>query len=212
MPKSRKKNGTSRNITATNASPIPLLDSLRAQTQVLDEQNNDNESDNDNFKVSTAGWQCDIDDWSIKKATNNGPDIFPQTIRSLERKNEQAKNKIFPLRQIITDVDENNIETKEHIDNRIKKTSSKDIDLLKLTSIVNDLITGKHDQTAYTDFLLILQHFSVHTLRDDHLEETIYHLIQAAVSFIRSNEQRFDPSKLQECYRQRSIIKTNSSQ
>jgi len=61
-------------------------------------------------------------------------------------------------------------------------------------------------------FLIIIQHYSVHSKRDDHLEETIYHLIQVAVSFIRSNEQRFDPSKLQECYQKRHILKTNSFQ
>ncbi|CAF0825704.1 unnamed protein product [Rotaria sordida] len=212
MPKSRRKGDTSKNVINSIVPPIPLLDSIRAQIQTPDEQNNDTESGSDNLKVSTAGWQCDIDDWSDKKASNNGPDKFPQTIRSLERKNEQAKkNKIFSLTQINNDVDENKMENQEHIDNRIKKTSSKDIDLLNLTSIVSDLITGKRDESAYTDFLSILQHFSVHTLRDDHLEETVYHLIQAAVSFIRSNEDRFDPFKLQECYRQRSIIKTNSS-
>ncbi|CAF2428235.1 unnamed protein product [Rotaria sp. Silwood2] len=212
MPKSRRKNGTSKNVPASVAPPIPLLDSIRAQIQAPHEHNNDTESDIDNLKVSTAGWQCDIDDWSDRKASNNGPDIFPQTIRSLERKNEQAKNKLFPLTQLTTDVDENKMETKGHINNRMKKISTKDIDLLKLTSIVNDLITGKRDQSAYTDFLSILQHFSVHTLRDDHLEETVYHLIQAGVSFVRSNEERFDPSKLQECYRQRSTIKNNSLQ
>jgi hypothetical protein len=197
MPKSRTKNGSSKNVAAAPA-PLSLLDSLRAQMQPTNEQNNDNESDIDNFKVSASGWQCDIDDWSDKNSSNNDQDKFPPTLRSIERKNEQAKNNFFPKN-----------ENKSGIK---RDTSSNNIDISKLSLIVTDLITGKRDQSAYTDFLSILQYYSVHTSRDDHLEETIYHLIQAAVSFIRSNEQRFDPSKLQECYHQRHILKTNSIQ
>ncbi|CAF1068556.1 unnamed protein product [Adineta steineri] len=74
-------------------------------------------------------------------------------------------------------------------------------DLTKLSTIVTDLITGKHDETIYEDFLLIFKHFSVRSLRDDHLEETFYHLIQAGITFIRTNQQRFDKNKLEECYR-----------
>jgi hypothetical protein len=194
MPKTRPKNGASKNVAPA---PLPLLDSLRAQMQPSTVQTNDNESDIDSSKVSKSGWQCDIDDWSDK---NNGPDKFPTTLRSIERKNEQAKNNFFPQ-----------TETKQ-INDRTKKISSNDIDISKLSLIVTDLIAGKRDQSAYTDFLSILQHYSVHTSRDDHLEETVYHLIQSAVSFIRSNEQRFDPSKLQECYHQRHLLKINSVQ
>lgn len=85
-------------------------------------------------------------------------------------------------------------------------------DLSKLSAIVTDLITCKRDQSAYQDFLLILENFSVRSLRDDHLEETFYHLIQAAVTFIRANQQRFDNNKLEECYRHRHNHKMNSIQ
>jgi hypothetical protein len=203
MPKSRTKSGSSKNVAAAPP-PLPLLDSLRAQMQPSTPKNDDNEFDVDNFKSSTSGWQCDIDDWSDKNASN-GPDIFPTTLRSIERKNEQAKNKFFPE-------NENKSGIKEQNHDPTKGISSNSIDISKLNLIVTDLIAGKRDQSAYADFLTILQHYSVHSKRDDHLEETIYHLIQAAVSFIRSNEQRFDPSKLQECYRKRHILKTNSLQ
>jgi len=203
MPKSRTKSGSSKNVAAAPP-PLPLLDSLRAQMQSSTPKNDDNESDVDNFKVSASGWQCDIDDWS-GNYPSNGPDTFPPTLRSIERKNEQAKSKFFPE-------NENKSGLKEQNHNQNKGISSDSIDISKLNSIVSDLITGKRDQSAYTDFLIILQHYSVHSTRDDHLEETIYHLIQAAVSFIRSNEQRFDPSKLQECYQKRHILKTNSFQ
>jgi hypothetical protein len=91
--------------------------------------------------------------------------------------------------------------------NQINKT-----DLSELSSVVTDLIMGRRDQSAYQDFLLILEHFSVRSLRDDHLEETFYHLIQAAVTFIRANQQRFDKNKLEECYRHRHDLKINSIQ
>jgi hypothetical protein len=204
MPKSRVKSGHSKNVAAATP-PIPLLDSLRAQMQPSGAKNNDNESDLDNFKVSKSGWQCDIDDWSDQNPSNNSPNTFPPTLRSIERKNEQAKNNFFPEH-------ENKSAIKEQIHDRPKGISSDNIDISKLSLIVTDLITGKRDQSAYTDFLFILQHYSVHSSRDDHLEETIYHLIQSAVSFIRSNEQRFDPSKLKECYHQRHLFKTNSAQ
>jgi hypothetical protein len=93
------------------------------------------------------------------------------------------------------------------IRNQINKT-----DISQLSSVVTDLIMGRRDQSAYQDFLLILEHFSVRSLRDDHLEETFYHLIQAAVTFIRANQQRFDKNKLEECYRHRHDLKINSIQ
>ncbi|CAM4896362.1 unnamed protein product [Rotaria socialis] len=191
MPKSRKKNGTSKNVTSSGE-PIPLLDSIRTQIQAPDELNHDIESARDNDKVSTAGWQCDIKDWSGQKASNYELDAFPQTIRSLERKHEQSKNILFRMTNITTAVNENKLETKQEINDQMK---------MKLC---------QRDESAYKDFLSILQIFSVNELRDDHLEETIYHLIQAAVSFIRSNEARFDSTKLQECYRQRCIMKMNA--
>ncbi|CAF3163286.1 unnamed protein product [Rotaria socialis] len=209
MPKSRKKNGTSKNVTSSGE-PIPLLDSIRTQIQAPDELNHDIESARDNDKVSTAGWQCDIKDWSGQKASNYELDAFPQTIRSLERKHEQSKNILFRMTNITTAVNENKLETKQEINDQMKMKLCKNIDILKLTAVVTDLITGQRDESAYKDFLSILQIFSVNELRDDHLEETIYHLIQAAVSFIRSNEARFDSTKLQECYRQRCIMKMNA--
>lgn len=193
MPKSRTKNGSSKNGTTAPA-PLPLLDSLRAQMRPSSAQNYDYESDTDNFKVSASGWQCDTDDWS-----NNSLDTFPPTLRSITQEYEQSKTNYFLGNENKT------FETSKNI-------SMNDIDLIKLSSIVNDLITGKRDQMAYTDFLSILKIYSVHSSRDDHLEETIYHLIQSGVSFIRSNEKRFDPLKLQECYHQRHILKTNSNQ
>ncbi len=199
MPKSKTKSNAKHATVAP--APIPLLDSLRAQMQPSNKQNNDNESDIDKSKVSKSGWQCDIDDWSDRNSSNNGPDIFPSTLRSIERKNEQAKNNYFPEHV-----------NKSGMKDQTKRISSNNIDISKLSLIVTDLITGKRDQSAYTDFLAILQNYSVHASRDDHLEETVYHLIQSAVSFIRSNEERFDPSRLQECYHQRHILKTNSAQ
>jgi hypothetical protein len=196
MPKSRTKSAASKNVAAASSAPMPLLDSMRAQMQPSNAQNNDTDSDIDHAKVSASGWQCDIDDWSVKKSSNNESDVYPLTLRSIQRKNEQTKNNFFPF---------------SHDDNQIKQSTSDNIiDISKLSLIITDLITGKRDQSAYTDFLSILEHFSVHTTRDDHLEESIYHLIQAGVSFIRSNEERFDPLKLEECYRRRHILKTNS--
>ena len=87
-------------------------------------------------------------------------------------------------------------------------SSSPSIDLQQLSRIVTDLFHRERDQKAYEEFLPILQRFSVHEQRDDQLEETIYHLIQAAVTFIRRNAERFDPEKLNECYRQRSSRRT----
>ena len=208
MPKSRSKGVPSKNVAASIA-PKPLLDCLRAQAQPSLLQNNDTESDIDSFKVSTSGWQCDIDDWSSKKRSENDEDRYPKTLRSIERKHEQGKNKFLHFPQTITN--ENHSAIVEPIDNQTHKLSFNNINVSKLSSIVTDLITGKRDESAYADFLSILQHFSVRSSRDDHLEETVYHLIQAAVCFIRSNEARFDPSKLQECYRQRSILKTDSA-
>lgn len=210
MPRSRRKNGNSTNLTAASV-PLPLLDSIRAQTQLSSEEKNETESDINNFKVWTEGWQCNAEDWTDKKISNSNPNTFPQTIRSLERKTEQSKNKLVQLTQVISNTDDKKSDLKEQTDDRTKNLS-KDINVSKLTLLVSDLITGQHDQSAYGDFLTILQHFSVHDIRDDQLEETIYHLIQAAVSFIRSNEKRFDLSKLEECYRQRHILKRNRSQ
>jgi len=210
MPKSRTKNSSSKNASAT--APVPLLDSIRAQIQSSSKPKNDKESDIDNSKVSTSGWQCDVDDWSEKNASNSKPNVFPPTISSMERKTEQAKNNFFLPTKGIHNENENKSEIQQQMDDATKRTSFDNVDISQLTSIVTDLITGKRDQSAYKDFLSILQHFSVYSSRDDHLEETVYHLIQAAVSFIRSNEHRFDPTKLQECYRQRYILKTNSTQ
>ena len=204
MPKSRTKSSAAKNVAASNT-PMPLLDSLRAQVQPSNAQNHDTDSDIDQTKVSTSGWQCDIEDWAEKKSSDNEPDTFPQTLRSIQRKNEQTKNNFFLRSGTTTTV---NI---DKIDHQLNQTiTANSIDISELSSIVTDLITGQRDQLAYKDFLLILEHFSVHTSRDDHLEETVYHLIQAAVSFIRSNEERFDQLKLEECYRQRHILKTNS--
>ena len=44
---------------------------------------------------------------------------------------------------------------------------------------------------------------------DDHLEDSIYQLIQAAVTYIRRNEQHFDLNQLHECYRQRHCLRMN---
>ncbi len=199
MPKSRTKSGSKQSGVAP--APLPLLDSLRGQTQTSNRQNDDYSSDIDSSKVSKSGWQCDMDDWCDSNVPKKGPDSFPQTLRSIERKNEQAKNNYFPENV-------NKLDKKD----QTKRISSNNIDVSKLSLIVSDLITGKRDQSAYIDFLSILQCYSVQSSRDDHLEETVYHLIQSAVSFIRLNEERFDPSKLQECYHQRHILKTNSVQ
>ncbi|CAF1101661.1 unnamed protein product [Adineta steineri] len=98
----------------------------------------------------------------------------------------------------------NDINTSSNHQQSLQKISSEIVnknDLTKLSTIVTNLITGKHDETIYEDFLLIFKHFSVRSLRDDHLEETFYHLIQAGITFIRTNQQRFDKNKLEECYR-----------
>ena len=187
MPKLRAKPNSK-----TAPGPIPLLDSLRTQNQSSSVQKHENDSDHDDSTVTSIGWQCNQNDWSDRKTINRTPDVFPQTLRSIERKNEQTKNNFFR-------------ET-------LPKPSTGQIELSKLTNIVSDLILGKHDQFAYKEFLSILQHYSVRLSRDDHLEETVYHLIQSAVSFIRSNEERFDPSQLEECYRQRYLLKSKSSQ
>jgi hypothetical protein len=187
MPKSRSKTGSSKNVAALSSSsapPTPLLDCLLGQNQPSITQNNDL----DNSKVIASGWECNTDDWSIKTSTNNGEDLFPPSLRSVEKKSEQAKNK--------------------HL--QFTPTTIHEIDILHLSSTVTDLMTGKRDGSAYTDFLLILKKFSVRASRDDHLEQTVYHLIQAAVTFIRANEQRFDREKLEECYRQRHNLKTTS--
>ena len=193
MPRSRAK-GNSKPAPA----PVPLLDSLRAQSS--NEVKNENECDLDQRKVSTSGWQCDETDWSDRNSSNRTPDVFPTTLRSVERKIEQTKNNFFPTTTSKASTIPN------------KKSPSDQIDVSNLTRIVSDLILGQCDQSAYTDFLSILQHYSVRTARDDHLEETVYHLIQSAVSFIRANKQRFDPLKLEECYRQRHLNKIESSQ
>lgn len=210
MPKSRRKVVTSKDVNIQNFS-IPLLDSIRAQIKLPNEQTNYSELDINKISVSEVDWPYDIEDWSDKKASKTESDIFPQSLRSIERKNEQANDKLLQCTQKVIGVNKNESEKKQQKDDSTMKTISTDINLFKLSSIVTDLITGKCDESAYADFLSILQRFSVHNLRDDHLEETVYHLIQAAVSFIRSNEQRFDQSKLQECYRQRSIMKMKST-
>lgn len=198
MPKSRTKNGSSKNGNTAPA-PLPLLDSLRDQMRSPSVHNDDNKSDRSNSKTLTSGWDLDMDDWSDKNVSNNSSETFPRTHRSIVREHEQAKNNFFRE-------NENKPLSVE------KQLLTNNIDLIKLISIVNDLITGKNDQIAYTNFLSILQNYSVQTIRDDHLEETIYHLMQTAVSFIRTNQQRFDPLKLQECYHQRHILKTKSMQ
>ena len=105
--------------------------------------------------------------------------------------------------------DANNVSTWQN-DESTHWTSTHSIDPQQLSRIVNDLFHPERDQTAYVEFLSILQRFSVHDQRDDQLEETVYHLIQAAVSFIRRNAQRFDPEKLTECYRQRHSRRNQS--
>lgn len=187
MPRSRAK-PNSRTAPIAPA-PIPLLDSLRGQHQSSNVQNHENDSDLDDSTVTASGWQCNQNDWSDRNTVNRTPDVFPRTLRAIERKTEQTKNNFFSTTH-----------------------SSGQIELSKLTMIVSDLILGKHDQMAYREFLSILQNYSVRSSRDDHLEETVYHLIQSAVSFIRSHQERFDPSQLEECYRQRYLLKSKSSQ
>ncbi|CAF1128334.1 unnamed protein product [Adineta ricciae] len=202
MPKSRNKKDA--NVSTSKFSqPLPLLDSIRGQTQST--VNMDNDSDTDNLKIppTAVGWQCNMDDWSDAKAPNSAENQFPQSLRSLERKQEKKKDLL--LKTLTVNHENMNKEAE-------KKASSDDIDLPKLTQLVTDLITGNGGEKAYDDFLSILQYFSVHSTRDDHLEETVYHLIQAAVSFIRSNQQRFDLTKLDECYRRRHLLKSNSTQ
>lgn len=194
MPKSRAKPNSK--TAPIVPAPIPLLDSLRAQNHSSNVQKHENESDLDDSTVTASGWQCNQNDWSDRNTINRTPDVFPQTLRSIERKNEQTKNNFF----------------RETLPKSSTTIPSGQIELSRLTKIVSDLILGQRDQVAYREFLSILQYYSVRSSRDDHLEETVYHLIQSAVSFIRSNEERFDPSQLEECYRQRYLLKSKSSQ
>ncbi|CAF0840161.1 unnamed protein product [Adineta steineri] len=209
MPKSHKKNRST-----SNASVVPLLDNIFAQIQSSTNPITNTETNKDNSEVSSFDWQCDTSDWSDKKPLDNVSDTFPQTVRSIQRKHDESKAILFPIIKKMNNENktENQPDVKEENTDRTKTISMNTINLTELTLIVNDLIGGKRDESAYKDFLPILQHFSVHSHRDDHLEETVYHLIQAAVSFIRSNQQRFDPLKLEECYRQRYFLKTNSNQ
>ncbi|UJR38211.1 hypothetical protein I4U23_030884 [Adineta vaga] len=202
MPKSRNKNNSNKNGSNAPSSkvpvPLPLLDSPRGLAQST------MKSDTNDSKISVASWQCEADDWFDMKVSSSTADKFPQSIRSLERKHEQTKSDFFKKSKAINN---------ENVSNEaLKRSSSNDIDLSKLSQLVTDLITGKDDDSTYVNFLSILQYFSVHATRDDHLEETVYHLIQAAVTFIRSDPQRFDLSKLDECYRRRHFLKTNSLQ
>ena len=100
--------------------------------------------------------------------------------------------------------------TENQNSNNDRQHSFPAIDASQLTAIVTNLITGQGDQSAYEDFLRLLEYFCVRSARDDRLEETVYHLIQAAVTFIRANEQRFDHQKLNECYRLRHQPRTDS--
>ena len=189
MLKSHVRGAASKKSTAS----MSLLDSLRLQVPSSSSNNNqDTDWDADEPELVASGWTCDVKDWSKANATK---EAFPSSLRSLERKEQQKKNQYLPVIR----ADENN-----------SPSSSPTIDVSKLTSTVTELITGKGDQMAYADFLSILQHYSVHATRDDHLEETIYHLIQAGVSYVRSNEHRFDTSKLHECYRQRHRLRTGT--
>ncbi|CAF4623527.1 unnamed protein product, partial [Rotaria magnacalcarata] len=104
--------------------------SIRTQIQAPYELNHDIESARDNDKVSTAGWQCDIEDWSGQNASNYEPDTFPQTIRSLERKHERSKNILFRMTNITTAVNENKLETKQETNDQMKIKLCKNIDIL----------------------------------------------------------------------------------
>lgn len=191
MPKSRNKNTSSKNASATTAASkatLPLLDSLRGQVPATTTASNGSRS-------VESDWQCDANDWSDEHGSRTEPDAFPRTLRSIERQHEQAKNRVFPPAK----------------SNHDESPASTQIDVRKLSSIVTDLIGGKEDRGNYAAFLAVLQNFSVRTSRDDHLEETTYHLIQAAVSFIRANSQRFDPAELDECYRRRHALKANAN-
>lgn len=202
MPKSRNKK--SANVSTSKGSqPLSLLESIRGQTQSTVNVDNDSDTDDSKIPSTAVGWQCDMDDWSDTKVSNSAGNQFPQSLRSLEQKQVQKKDRL--LKALTVNQENMNKETE-------KKTSSNDIDLPKLTQLVADLITGKEGEQTYVDFLSILQYFSVHSTRDDHLEETVYHLIQAAVSFIRSNQQRFDLVKLDECYQRRHLLKIKSVQ
>ena len=199
MPRSRAKLGSSNNIAAASISvaPVSLLDNIRRQSQSLMGRDYDAELNLDDVKATPAGWNCELTDWSDKPKSSGPPTAFPRSLRSAERKDAQAKERLFSLEHSTTN---------ENID---RTTNA--IDASQLSSTVSDLMAGRRDQAAYQEFLSILEQYSLHSSRDDQLEETIYHLMQAAVSFIRSNEQRFDPAKLLECYQRRQLSRTASS-
>jgi hypothetical protein len=210
MPRARTRSGSSKNVAASSSTsgPVapPLLDGLLGQMHISASPTASNRPStqstwqlNKQTNDSKSAWQCNDDDWSDDRAATTA---FPLSLRAIEQQNERAQDKLF--RFIPKTIH-------EHQDNVITEHRTKldtPIDVSELSSIVNDLITGKRDQAAYTAFLAILQHFSARSPRDDHLEETVYHLIQAAITFIRANEQRFDPSQLQDCYRRRHARKT----
>lgn len=84
-----------------------------------------------------------------------------------------------------------------------KQKHAEEIDLRELASVVNDILNGQNQPASYNHFLSILKNYYVRSEREDHLEKTVYHLIQATVAFVRSNELLFDQERLNECYRQR---------
>ncbi|CAF4909995.1 unnamed protein product, partial [Rotaria socialis] len=59
------------------------------------------------------------------------------------------------MTNITTAVNENKLETKQEINDQMKMKLCKNIDILKLTAVVTDLITGQRDESAYKDFLSI---------------------------------------------------------
>ena len=195
MPRSRTKTGSSKNIAAASIStaPVSLLDNIHRQSSMG--RDYDAELYVDDVKVVPAGWNCELTDWSGKPKSSGGPTAFPRSLRSAERKEAQAKERFVSFEHSAA--------------NENVKTNA--IDASQLSSTVSDLMAGRRDQAAYQEFLSILEHYSLRSLRDDQLGETIYHLIHAAVSFIRSNEQRFDPTQLLNCYQRRQLARNASS-
>ena len=204
MPKPRKNGNSSKTGSnqSNSATPRPLLDCLRGQSQTPP---TDSSFETDSIPLATSGWKCDPKDWSSVNTTDNKKEKFPSTLRSIERKHLEMKNPFHPTNTSESD-DNTSLDDQQHW------ISSTKIDLTQLSTIVSDLINQQRDQEAYIEFLSILKHYSVQSKRNDHLEDTIYHLIQAAVTYIRRNEQRFDLNQLHECYRQRHCLRMNTVQ
>ena len=184
MPKGKSKGGSARNSRTNPATvvPKPLLEISIAHDSLTS-----NEIDSSTMMVSPCNFETN--EWDQKKETNHSI----ATASSSTEMNVQQQQQQFSLSKI----DFQNVD--HHID------------LSQLSSTIHDLITGKHDQEAYEDFLSILKQYSVRSSRHDHFEASVYYLIQAAVSFIRVNEMRFDQEKLNECYRQRHQLRTMPS-